>query len=164
MAETSSNILKKINKASLRLLQPLSLEQTYSLVVKEAKKLADTKYGSILLYEDGRFKRVFSSFPEAHTFEPRKRGFAYKVYITQRSLIVDAKQLKNIHPVLTDYGVQSVIFIPLAYHGRSIGVLTVQSVKPRYFSQEHKNILELFGSMVPMQKHLSLVRRLYGEL
>lgn len=150
MAETSSNILKKINRASLKLLQPLSLEKTYALVVMEAKKLTKTRYGSILLYQDGGLKRVFSSFPEAHAFAPRKRGFAYQSFITRQSLIIDAKQLKNIHPVLTDYGVQSVIFIPLAYHGRSIGVLTVQSVKPKHFNQEYQNSLELFGSMATL--------------
>ena len=147
------NILEKIHKAGLKFLVPLSPEETYKLITEEAIKLVKADYGSILLEEDGKLKRVYASSPQFYQIKPRRRNIMHTVYKTQKSIILNSKDLKGIakiHPQIEKIGIHSDLITALSYRHRPIGVITIMSKKKSYFTQKEINILNLFAQMASL--------------
>lgn len=142
--------LRKINKAALKFLQPLSLEETYINIVEEAIKLVGTEFGSIFLEQDGNLHRVYSSSSSFLTIQPRKRGFIHKTFSTRKPMVINISKVVKIHPKLAQIGVKFIVIIPLAYKNKSIGVLTTQTSKSEHFSGRDLEVLKLFGSMASL--------------
>lgn len=143
-------ILKKIHKAAENFLLPLSLEETYTFIVKEAIKLVKAQYGSIFLMEQGRLNRVYASSPVLHQVRVRNRGTTYKTFKTKKAEVIDTKFLEKIHPQFKRLGVKSIISIPLVNQSKSVGVLSLQSTHSEHFNQETLNVLRLFGSFASL--------------
>lgn len=143
------NALEKIYKAGLKFLVPLTAEETYATIVHEAIKLVRGDEGVIFLEEDGSLREAYSSIPN-HSTEIRKRGFTYKAYIKRETFILNTKQLVDAHPNIIKTGIKSVIFIPLSYKNKSIGVLVIRSDKEEGFASNEPDILKLFGSMASL--------------
>ncbi|MBI2196609.1 GAF domain-containing sensor histidine kinase [Candidatus Daviesbacteria bacterium] len=139
------NILEKVYKAGPKFLEPLTLDETYRVIVNEAIKLVKAKYGSIMLMQNGSFKRAYASSPILYRIKPRKRGYAYKVFSTHRPTILTRAQNVKIHPEYKELKASADIMIPLSYKNKSIGVLTVQSEKEEHFTDKEFSILKLFG-------------------
>jgi signal transduction histidine kinase len=142
------NILNKIYKSALKFSEPLTPDSTYKTIVDEAIKLVGGEQGSVVLDENGEFKKAYDSSREFFTSVPRKKGFAYKSFVTRKAIVVDSKDLIDSHPQLGDR--RCAIFIPLSYKNKSIGVLVVRSSKEHAFSQKELDILNLFGSMASL--------------
>lgn len=142
------NYLAKVYKAGLRFLVPLSPEKTYSIIVNEAMRLVGGNSGIIMLLIEGELKPVYHLAPPLRlTHTPRKNGLTYKAFRTRRAFVAHSNE---IHPDSVKAGIKSVIFIPLAYRNRSIGVLVIRSFKEDYFTQDNLAILKLFGSIVSL--------------
>lgn len=144
------NTLEKINKASLRLLEPLEAEDMYKTIIEEAKSLTLGHAGIIQIEKNDELERVFSSANVINTTKVRKRGFTYKAYKNNKLTILDSTILKQIHSQLYDRGLQQAVLIPLSYKGRSIGVVTIQLIKSREFSEQEIEGLRLFGSLASL--------------
>lgn len=145
-----SSIFNLINQISLKFLEPLSLKKTYETTVSEARRLVDAQYGSILLENKGLFERVYTSSPKFYKIKARKKGFTYRAFKTQRAFTVDVSKTEKIHPRLKKIGIKSSIFIPLVYHEKPIGVLSLASLNKEQFTQKKLEILKLFGSMASL--------------
>lgn len=144
------SILEKIYKSSLKLLDPLSPEETYRAIVKEAMTLVNAEYGSIILRQGDDNIRVYSSDPFFERIKVRKEGIVTSVYTENKFIINDVKKVAKIHPVVEKMGVKSIIYIPLAYKSESIGVLTLHSLNEEHFTAKESNILRLFGAMASL--------------
>lgn len=145
------NILQQIYQSSLKLLEPLSLQNTYQIIVKEATILVNGNYGSLVLKEHAGFKEVYSTLPVK--VKPRKKGFTYKTFKEQKVSLIhipETKKYSEVHPELIKIGIRSVILIPLSYRKKSIGVLSVNSLKKEHFTKRELDILLLFGSMATL--------------
>lgn len=159
------NLMEKIYDASLKFLVPMNLEQTYEVVVREALKLVKAELGSIFLYEKGEFKRVYANNPAFYKIKVRKKGSTYRVFRSGKAEIIDYKKLKrNPHmPTYIQYGIEfrNDIMIPLSYQDKSIGVLTVMSVKDHQFTQKDVDTLTL---LVPLATLAIRKAQLYTEV
>lgn len=145
------NVLQKINKASLKFLEPLDLKETYAIIVKEAIKLVDANYGSLALEEEGEFKDVYSTLPIK--VKQRKNGFKYKAFKESKVLVIynkESEKFKKAHPEFNKTNIKSILLIPLSYKRKSIGVLIVNSEKKEYFTKKELGILLLFGSFASL--------------
>lgn len=145
-----TNVLKKINRAAIKFLQPLTFKETYKTIMNEAKKLVEAQFGSIFLLKEDKLERVYSSDKRLLKIVPRKRGYTYRAYKTNKAYVVEINDILKIHPEIRTLGVRSTIFIPLSYKDRSIGVLSLDSFERQHFTQKELNILELFGSLASL--------------
>lgn len=145
------SILEKINRAALRFLEPLTPQDTYSVIVEEACKLVDGELGYIVLGENGKLKVVYISQETLKFLKIRKKGYTYNAYSKRKAFVVHAKEYIQFHPELVRIGVHSAILIPLFYKNKSFGALAIFSVKSdAQFTEKELNILKLFGSMATL--------------
>lgn len=142
--------LKKIYKASLNFLVPLTPEKTYATIVKEATKLVRAPMGTIMLEQDGELKRVYSSVPLELQVKHRKRGFLYRAFRSKKPTVLTIGEIKKVHPEIKKLSIASDVVIPLSYRNKAIGILAILSKKEEKFSEEEINTLILFGSMASL--------------
>ncbi|MBI2022656.1 GAF domain-containing protein [Candidatus Daviesbacteria bacterium] len=142
------NILEEIYKSSLKLLEPLDPEDTYALVVKEAVKLVEADFGSLLIIKGGELKQVYSTLPI--NLKRRKKGFAYRAFKENKTYVLPKDIFGKTHPVLGRLGLKSNIYISISYRNKSIGVLIVNSKKEKHFNKKQLRILQLYGSMASL--------------
>src|SRR5581483_3543411 len=128
------NILEKIYKSGLKFLDPLNTEETYSIIVEEAKKLVNAENASMFLEQEGTLERVYTTDVKFQNIKIRPEGHTYTAFKTKKAYVRKIKVIGKIHPELEKMGVQTVIFIPLSYKSKSIGVLTVQSHTDQKFT------------------------------
>lgn len=143
------SILEKINKSTARFLVPLTTEETFKIIVAEAKKIIGGDYGAIFLENNSELERVYAD-ADFFTFKQRKRGFTFTTFTTNKPLVVDVDSEKNFHPAIVNNGIKSIVHIPLAYKDKSIGVLTIHSLEPKHFSQKDLHLFVLYGSLASM--------------
>lgn len=143
-------ILEKIHTSSLYFLEPLDLDVLYERVVKEAVKLVQGSTGSLLLEENSTLKRVYSMTHDMTTVKTRKKGFTYTCFKNRTAFVVDIDDLAKAHPEVPYENLKSLIFIPIAYKNKSMGVLQIRSVSKENFTKKQLDILRLFGSLASM--------------
>lgn len=139
-------IIAKVYRAGLKFLEPLTAEETYKTIVDEAVKLVGADYSAILLEENGELKKTYASSEFGYQIKNRKRGNTYKAFKTGKPLIAHISDLEKAHPLMRERGLKSSIFIPLSYHKKTLGVLTVHSFKDEKFTGKELRTLALFGS------------------
>lgn len=144
------NVLEQINKSAARFLVPLTMEETFKIIVGEAKKIIGGDYGAIFLEEKGELKRVYADADFLRKFKQRKRGFTYDTFTTIQPKVVDVSAEKNFHTEIKENGIKSIIHIPLAYKDKAIGVLTIHSLSPKTLSKHDLYTFSLYGSLASM--------------
>lgn len=143
-------ILEEINKSAIKLLVPLTTEETYKIIVEEAKKIIGGDYGSILLAENGTLQRVYTNAEFLREVKPRKAGNAFQTFITNELHVLNSDTIEKYSPVYKKYGIKSLVHIPLSYEDKSIGVLTIKSCTQRDYSDGKLHIFKLFGALASM--------------
>lgn len=144
------NILEKITKASIHFLTPLTSEETYKIVVEEAKKLVKAEYGSIILSQNNKLVRVYSSSEILKGIVVRKKGFTYRASKSKQPFVVDAGRIAKFHEEIRSLGIMATIYIPLAYKEESIGILSLHSKESGHFTNKELEILKLFGTLATL--------------
>lgn len=155
------DVLERINRSSLRFLQPLTPEATYQTIIEEALKLVNGDEGYIAIAENNKLRIKYAYPPTLRLLRMRKRGFSYTSFSQKKAFVTYMEDFKKIHPELIKAGIQSTIFIPLANKGKSIGVMNIMLRHLiRRFSQKELSILKLFGSLASLAIHKT---QLYSE-
>lgn len=144
------NQLEHISNAALKLLTPLTPEETYKIIVAEAMTLTGGAYGSVILNNDGEMNRVYSSKASDFSRRVRRRANAYKAFIQQKILVVPATKLSRSHPEIIEEKIKYTIFIPLSYQKKAIGVLVIHSRNLEEPTADDIHILSLFGAMASL--------------
>lgn len=142
--------MEQVYKSSIKLLTPLSPDETYKTIVKEALKLVNGKFGSILLEKNGRLERVYASHHALFNVIPRKRGFMYTVYKSKKPKILNYKEINIIHPSFKKIKAETDIIIPLSYRRKSIGVLSIISRKGETFTDDDLLQLKYFSPLATL--------------
>lgn len=137
----------KIYLAALKFLVPLSLNETYVLVVSEAMKFVGAEYGSILLKQGRQLRRMYASHPAFYQIKIGKNDPMYDIFKLRRSAIFNRKQIFKIHPEITKTPVNSDLIVPLFYKNKSIGILTLMSSKKRAFTKKDSDAVTLFSPL-----------------
>jgi signal transduction histidine kinase len=143
-------MLERINKSALKFLSTNSIEETYKIIVNEAIKLTGAEYGSIILEQDGSLNKVYSSNDNGYKILSRKKGNTYKAFTEGKILQVHVSQIQDAHPQAIDIGIKWTLFIPLTYQKKSLGVITVNTMKNDKFDQRQLNLLKLYGSLASL--------------
>lgn len=145
---TMNGLLEKINKSALKFLSPLTPEKTYEVIVVEALKLLDGKYGSVILEIDGDLKRVYGSMPFTYSIKNRKKANTYKAFNENKVIIAD---ITKAHPEIVKFDIKWTIFIPLSYQNKPIGVITINTDKEDVtLLQKEMDVLKLYGALASM--------------
>lgn len=144
-------MLQAIYNSVLKLLLPLSPEETYRTIIDEANKLVGSAYGSIFLANGGKLERVFSSVPNDMQFQPRKNGYVHQVYKDLKPRIISAEQLKKERPDVNTESTKFFTYIPLQYDRKAIGVITLNSKKDTTFTNSEYDTLKVFGSIATLK-------------
>lgn len=159
--------LESIYASALKLLEPLSLEETYATIVSEAKTLVNAEHGSIKILNPDKktFERVYTTSKVLKNIGIRKKGFSYKAFKNTKIYNVDYKDLEKYYPSMKELNPSSVVYVPLSYKNQAIGVLTLESKRKQNFDEIHINILKLFSSFASMaimkaQLYESLIKAL----
>ncbi len=147
----SEDIIKKVYNAGLKFLVPLTVEDTYKLIVEESINLVGADFGSLILADsEGELKRVYASEPGFYKISNRRRGSMYQVFKKQKIRILNVPHLSNLHPFLKEAKIRSIIAAPLSYRNISIGVLALQSNTPVRFNKDSYNTLQLFTPLATL--------------
>lgn len=141
------NILEKINSAGLKLLETMTTEETYVVIVKEAVQLVDAEFGSIFLHRNEDLEHVYTSLPELSQYKIAKKGYVLKTFKTRKPYVINIDEIEHAYPHMQKIDIKSMIFIPLSYHNESLGVLCLHSRRNEHFSGKQLEVLTLFGAM-----------------
>jgi signal transduction histidine kinase len=144
------DILEKINRSAIKFLTPLTPQETYKMIVKEALKLVKADTGSIILRTGGQLKSVYNSSKKRSRTIPRKKGWTYESIVKRKAFILYAEEFEKIHPEIKEDGFNSSIFIPLFYRSKSIGALIVKAYHKTVLTERELEILKIYGSMASL--------------
>lgn len=145
-----NTLLAKIYKTSTKFLEPLDPDKTYQLIVEEAIKLVGASHGSIFLMQNNRLVRLYASSPVLYKINIRKHGFTYKTFKDNQIYISNRQQNQQAHPITKLFPSESVVYIPLSYKNKSIGVLNLGSLKEESFSRQEIEMLRFFASLATL--------------
>ena len=94
---------------------------------------------------------------------PVGRGFAGRIAATREPVrIADVATADIANPILRERGLKSLLGVPLLVEGRVIGVLHVGTLKPRDFSDDDVQVLQLAGDRAALAIHGRLTERERG--
>ena len=141
---------EKLTQASLKFLVPLSLDETYKTVCKEAIRMLDAKAASIFLKQGSAFPRIYTTWPKMNTVKARRRANVYYAFKSKKPIVKSIYTPGGINPDAIKIGINSYTFIPLSYKKRSLGVLSVASNQVVNLTEHEEEILMLFGNMATL--------------
>lgn len=139
----------KIYEAIVKLLIPTNSDEVYKHIVSQAALLIDAHEGSIFIEKNDSLVRVYSTVAPKDQLEPREDGNVIKVFETGKPRYLSSQYLKKIHPEIKS-DVKSVTIIPLSFHKKRLGVLTMQSNTISEMTQNHKDRLKVFGAVASL--------------
>lgn len=142
--------LEKLYKVGLKLLMPLAVQETYAIIVDEAVKLVNGKFGSIVIREKDKFQMVYTSSPMAYKSQVRPKAFAYKAFTQKKAILVPTSRVIKAHPEFKDLAIKYTIYIPLSNRNKSTGVLIINSKEEQEFGKQELAMLKLFGSLASL--------------
>lgn len=142
--------ISQINNSALRLLMPLTPEETYKTIVDEAIKITGAAYGTIVLDQQDEMVQVYSSENINPQSKVRRRANTYKSYTEREILVIPVEKLIRAHPELIADQIKNSIYLPLSYQDKAIGVLIINTRNEYDLSAKAKNILSLFGAMATL--------------
>lgn len=141
-------MLQNIYESTVKFLASQTLPETYKTAVLEAVRLTQANYGTIYLTQHGILHKVYTTVPPEYRTEPREHGLTYKAFHSGKLLVISNDKLNKTQLLRND--IKSLVLIPLTYHNKPLGVLTLQAKKGKHFTEERLKILRLFGSLVSL--------------
>jgi len=141
-----NNLMEKIDKSILNILETETFAQLYSTILEEIKKITEIDSGIILLDADGRLKRIASS-----NFPPKikisKSDKIYGVLMNDKVEIVDNDKLRGFSCLKHEKSPYT-IFLPLVYHRDGIGIIILFSKTDPGYANKDLSLLHLFAATV----------------
>jgi PAS domain S-box-containing protein len=154
-AEHSAESIRRLQQLTDSALKRLTLDDLLREMLARIRELLATDSGAILLLaEDGRSlsDRATIGLCEAATglSIPLGRGVAGSIAASRAPLIVeDLSAVEVINPSLRQ-NASSLIGAPLIVEGRLIGVIHVNTTRPRRFTEEDMRLLQLAADRVAL--------------
>src|SRR5215813_4149649 len=162
-----------VNELSVEFVSILDLDELIETVARRVGEVIEYKFFSLFLVDEARGglvwkKAVGYSQEEVETREviPFDRSVASAAWREGQTINVsDVSRDSRYLPIATEEGSRpnSEIAVPLSLvrENRIVGVLTIESSEPNYFTRDHERILNVLGS------HLAIAlehARVYDEL
>jgi sigma-B regulation protein RsbU (phosphoserine phosphatase) len=169
----TQRLQKVINELSVEFTSILDLDELIECVAKRIKEVIDYKFFNLLLVDEERgglvWKKSVGYKPEEvarHELIPFDCSIAAAALREGHTIIVDdvRNDPRNLRvaPVGEDEP-RSEIAVPLTLvrDQKMVGVLTIESAEPNYFTREHERILNVLGNQLAVALENA---RLYEQL
>jgi sigma-B regulation protein RsbU (phosphoserine phosphatase) len=162
-----------INELSVEFISILDLDQLVERVAQRVREVIDYKFFNLFLVDEVRaglqWKKAIGYHPEevaANEFIPFTCSIASAAWREGQTINVgDVSQDSRYLPIASENGVlpRSEIAVPLilARENRIVGVLTIESAEPNYFTHEHEKVLSVLGNQLAIALEHA---RVYDEL
>lgn len=173
MADEAQRLQRLLNELSVEFISILDLGELIERVAERVKEVIDYKFFILFLVDEARGGLVWKKSVGYHPDEvaryaviPFDRSIAAAALREGRTIVVDdvrqdARYLR-IAPEGPDEP-RSEIAVPLTLvrEGKIVGVLTIESAEPHYFTREHERILSVLSNQLAVALEHA---RLYDEL
>ncbi|MGH9936506.1 MAG: GAF domain-containing protein, partial [Blastocatellia bacterium] len=172
-AQSAQRLQRLVNELSVEFISILDLDELIERVAHRIREVIDYKFFNIFLVDETRgglvWKKAIGYNPEevaAHEVIPFDRSIASAAWREGRTINVgDVSRDSRYLPIATEGGSRprSEIAVPLslARENKIVGVLTIESSEPNYFTRDHERTLNVLGN------HLAIAlehARVYDEL
>ncbi len=162
-----------VNELSVEFISILDLDELIEHVARRVGEVIDYKFFSLFLVDEARsglvWKKAVGYSPEevaAHEVIPFDRSVASAAWREGLTINVgDVSGDSRYLPVATAEGnrprSEIAVPLPLARENRVVGVMTMESLEPNYFTRDHERTLSALGA------HLAVAlehARVYDEL
>lgn len=144
------NVLESLYRSGLKFLVPLTPDETYRLLVREAKKIIGASHGTILVWEEGSLKRVYSTLPFPVAAVPRKGGYTAITLSTGKPRVIHKKDLVAAHPEFQVLRAEMVVTVPLSYEKHLLGILYLTVAKKKKITKQELQVLQLYGAIASL--------------
>ena len=136
-----------LREVSVQLSTTLDVERVLDLIVAGAMKLTGMESGVIyLIDETGQAVTRSFEHPKGFRHPPprisKKTGLAWHVIETGEALILpDVSKDERVNPAVLEKGVKSMIALPLKIGEKAVGVLFLNDLQPRKFTEDEQLLL-----------------------
>lgn len=171
--QTAERLQLLINELSVEFISILDLDQLIERVAQRVREVIDYKFFNLFLVDEIRggllWKKAIGYHPDAvaaHELIPFDASIASAAWREGQTINVgDVSQDSRYLPIASDSGVspRSEIAVPLilARENRIVGVLTIESAEPNYFTHDHERVLGVLGNQLAIALEHA---RVYDEL
>lgn len=172
-AQSAQRLQRLVNELSVEFISILDLDELIERVAQRIREVIDYKFFNIFLVDETRgglaWKKAIgydSDEVAAHEIIPFDRSIASAAWRERHTIVVgDVTRDSRYLPIATEGASppRSEIAVPLslARENKIVGVLTIESSEPNYFTRDHERILNVLGN------HLAIAlehARVYDEL
>lgn len=171
--QSTERLQRTINELSVEFISILDLDALIDRVAQRLREVIDYKFFNLFLADESRggllWKKAIGYKPEevaAHEIIPFDRSIASSAWREGRTINVgDVSQDSRYLPIATEDGKAplSEIAVPLTLvrENKIVGVLTIESAEPNYFTRDHERILNVLGNQLAIALEHA---RVYDEL
>jgi anti-sigma regulatory factor (Ser/Thr protein kinase)/putative methionine-R-sulfoxide reductase with GAF domain len=142
--------IRELQRISDAALTSLSMDELLRELLERIAAILSTDTAAFLLLDEvsgdlvAQAAKGIEEEVEAGVRIPMGRGFAGRVAAERRAVAVeDVDHADILNPLLREKGIRSLLGVPLHVEGRVIGVLHVGSLRPRRFSDQERDLLQL---------------------
>ncbi|MDO8212164.1 SpoIIE family protein phosphatase [Conexibacter sp. CPCC 206217] len=142
--------LEKLHRIADAALAYLPQEELLVELLERVSEILDSDTAAILLLDrdDGllraRAAKGIEEEVEQGVTIPLGKGFAGRIAAERRPIVIDDVDHADIlNPILREKGIRSLLGVPLLVEGNVLGVLHVGSLRPRRFTADETDLLQL---------------------
>lgn len=172
-APSEQSLARLINELSVEFISILDLDELIERVARRVSEVIDYKFFGLFLVDEARgglvWKKAVGYSPEeiaAHGVIPFDRSVASAAWREGHTINVgDVSRDSRYLPIATEGESRPrseiAVPLPLARENRIVGVMTIESSEPNYFTRDHERALGALGN------HLAIAlehARVYDEL
>jgi sigma-B regulation protein RsbU (phosphoserine phosphatase) len=170
---TAERLQQLINELSVEFISILDLDQLVERVAQRVREVIDYKFFNLFLVDEVRggllWKKAVGYHPEdvaANELIPFDASIASAAWREGQTINVgDVSRDSRYLPIASASGIspRSEIAVPLmlARENRIVGVLTIESSEPNYFTHDHEKVLGVLGNQLAIALEHA---RVYDEL
>ncbi|HWO93997.1 MAG TPA: GAF domain-containing sensor histidine kinase, partial [Dehalococcoidia bacterium] len=154
VAEESARVVQSVQRITDAALSKLGLQDLLHELLRRVRETLKADVATILLTSESGTELTMSVHEgldrtwEGPVRMPVGRGIAGTIASTLRATVIDDISKVEVVSEFLRRTVKSLAGVPLLVEGRLIGVLHVATVKPRHFSDQDVQLLQLVGDRV----------------
>lgn len=157
-------LLMHIQRFSIHLLLPQSLDTLFKTCLVEACRLVTAEYGSLFLLKNERLIRVLNNVPTQRRLHPRRHGTLFEPFLDGKIHILPPEKVRQLHPQLGE-PLPTLLLLPLSYHQQHIGLLSLHVVRSLRLTKELRQALLIFASLAALAiRNLEFLERSTHEI
>lgn len=157
--ESQVRALRDLIEVARAVVSTLDLDTVLQAILTSAMRFAETPAGSVALYDDRKRELslhahagLSANFVRKERWDVHPGGLTERVLQGGEILIVEDTAATDFFksPIAVEEGIRSLVCIPLAVQGRTVGILYLDDFVPRRFDREKLHLLDVLSSFAAM--------------